>query len=125
MNLLNLKVGEAVLKEVGAPKPLGLTVQPHKGLSKHVLSVKEAADTRLMQLRAVASPEWGPEREKLARLLRGAGTGQDVLWRRVTVVRCLAVGSRAAGQGAGTGGTRSGGYSQNRKSGGMPCARRG
>ncbi|KAH8604750.1 hypothetical protein ERJ75_001686500 [Trypanosoma vivax] len=64
-NLLSLKVGEAVLKEVRAPKPLGLTVQPHKGLSKHVLSVKAAAGTRLMQLRAVASPEWGPEREKL------------------------------------------------------------
>ncbi|KAH8615424.1 hypothetical protein ERJ75_000586500 [Trypanosoma vivax] len=64
-NLLSLKVGEAVLKEVRAPELLGLTVQPHKGLSKHVLCVKEAAGTRLMQLRAVASPEWGPEREKL------------------------------------------------------------
>ncbi|KAH8608554.1 hypothetical protein ERJ75_001297000 [Trypanosoma vivax] len=64
-NLLSLKVGEAVPKEVRAPKPLGLTVQPHKGLSKHVLSVKAAAGTRLMQLRAVASPQWGPEREKL------------------------------------------------------------
>ncbi|KAH8606531.1 hypothetical protein ERJ75_001504500 [Trypanosoma vivax] len=65
MNLLSLKVGEAVLKEVRAPKPLGLTVQPHKGLSKHVLSVKAAANTRLMQLGAVSSPEWGSEREKL------------------------------------------------------------
>ncbi|CCD20636.1 hypothetical protein ERJ75_000909000 [Trypanosoma vivax] len=64
-NLLSLKVGEAVLKEVRAPKPLGLTVQPHKELSKHVLCVKAAANTRLMQLRAVASPQWGPEREKL------------------------------------------------------------
>ncbi|KAH8606518.1 hypothetical protein ERJ75_001506800 [Trypanosoma vivax] len=64
-NLLSLKVGETVLKEVRAPKPLGLTMQPHKGLSKHALSVKEAAGTRLMQLGAVTSPEWGPEREKL------------------------------------------------------------
>ncbi|CCD19767.1 hypothetical protein, conserved in T.vivax [Trypanosoma vivax Y486] len=64
-NLLSLKVGETVLKEVRAPKLLGLTVQLHKGLSKHVLSVTEAVGTRLMQLRAVASPEWGPEREKL------------------------------------------------------------
>ncbi|KAH8603643.1 hypothetical protein ERJ75_001801500 [Trypanosoma vivax] len=64
-NLLSLKVGETALKEVRAPKPLGLTVQPHKGLSKHVLSVKAAANTRLMQLRAVASPERVPEREKL------------------------------------------------------------
>ncbi|KAH8608462.1 hypothetical protein ERJ75_000567000 [Trypanosoma vivax] len=64
-NLLSLKVGEAALKEVRAPKPLGPTVQPHKGLSKHVLSMKAAAGTRLMQLREVASPEWGPEREKL------------------------------------------------------------
>ncbi|KAH8606506.1 hypothetical protein ERJ75_001507900 [Trypanosoma vivax] len=64
-NLLSLKVGETVPKEVGAPKLLGLTMQPHKGLSKHVLSMKAAAGTRLMQLREVASPEWGPEREKL------------------------------------------------------------
>ncbi|KAH8610601.1 hypothetical protein ERJ75_001084500 [Trypanosoma vivax] len=40
-------------------------MQPHKGLSKHALSMKAAADTRLTQLRAVASPECGPEREKL------------------------------------------------------------
>ncbi|KAH8612619.1 hypothetical protein ERJ75_000881400 [Trypanosoma vivax] len=64
-NLLSLKVGETVLKEERAPKLLGLTVQPHKGLSKHVLSMKGAPSTRLMQLGAVASPEWGPEREKL------------------------------------------------------------
>ncbi|KAH8612743.1 hypothetical protein ERJ75_000855300 [Trypanosoma vivax] len=63
--LLSLKVGETVLKEGRAPKLLGLTMRPHKGLGKHALSVKAAADTRLMQLRAVASPEWCPEREKL------------------------------------------------------------
>ncbi|KAH8605242.1 hypothetical protein ERJ75_001636200 [Trypanosoma vivax] len=64
-NLLSLKVGEAVLKEVWAPKLLGLTMQPHKGLSKHVMCMKAGVNTRLMQLGAVASPEWGPEREKL------------------------------------------------------------
>ncbi|KAH8612678.1 hypothetical protein ERJ75_000864900 [Trypanosoma vivax] len=40
-------------------------MQAHKGLSKHGLSMKAAASTRLMQLRQVASPEWGPDREKL------------------------------------------------------------
>ncbi|SCU70140.1 RNase H, putative [Trypanosoma equiperdum] len=64
-NLLYLRIGETVLKEVYTPKLLGLTMQPHKGLSKHARSVKAAADTRLMQLRAVVSPEWGPDREKL------------------------------------------------------------
>ncbi|RHW72721.1 Reverse transcriptase (RNA-dependent DNA polymerase) [Trypanosoma brucei equiperdum] len=64
-NLLYLRIGETVLKEVYTPKLVGLTVQPHKGLSKHARSVKAAADTRLMQLRAVVSPEWGPDREKL------------------------------------------------------------
>ncbi|KAH8620333.1 hypothetical protein ERJ75_000087700 [Trypanosoma vivax] len=63
--LLSLKVGEAVLKEGPTPKPLGLTMQPHKGLSKHVVCIKAAAGTRPMQLRQVVSPEWGPEREKL------------------------------------------------------------
>ncbi|KAH8616471.1 hypothetical protein ERJ75_000475000 [Trypanosoma vivax] len=56
-NLLSPKVGETVLKEVRAPKLLGLTMQPHKGLSKHALSVKAAADTRLMRVRAVATTE--------------------------------------------------------------------
>ncbi|KAH8605670.1 hypothetical protein ERJ75_000120700 [Trypanosoma vivax] len=64
-NLLSLKVGETALKEERAPKLLGRTMQPHKGLSKHVLCMKEAANTRPMQLRAVASPEWGPDRERL------------------------------------------------------------
>ncbi|CCD18511.1 hypothetical protein, conserved in T. vivax, partial [Trypanosoma vivax Y486] len=64
-NLLSLKVGETVLKEEHTPRPLGLTMQPHKGLSKHVMRMNAAANTRLMQLRAMASPEWGPEREKL------------------------------------------------------------
>ncbi|CCD19321.1 reverse transcriptase (RNA-dependent DNA polymerase) [Trypanosoma vivax Y486] len=64
-NLPSLKVGESVLKEERAPKLLGLTMQPHKGLSKHVLSMKAQASTRLLQLRAVASPEWGPDRERL------------------------------------------------------------
>ncbi|KAG8342899.1 hypothetical protein TRVL_06282 [Trypanosoma vivax] len=64
-NLLSLKVGEAVLKEERTPKLLGLTMQPHKGLSKHVACMKAVGNTRLMQLRAVASPEWDPEREKL------------------------------------------------------------
>ncbi|KAG8339125.1 hypothetical protein TRVL_10047 [Trypanosoma vivax] len=63
--LLSLKIGEAVLKEERAPKLLGLTMQPRKGLSKHVMCMKTAANTWLLQLRAVASPEWGPEREKL------------------------------------------------------------
>ncbi|KAH8616026.1 hypothetical protein ERJ75_000516900 [Trypanosoma vivax] len=40
-------------------------MQPHKELTNHATSVKAAADTRLMQLRPVASPEWGPDREKL------------------------------------------------------------
>ncbi|KAH8618652.1 hypothetical protein ERJ75_000253500 [Trypanosoma vivax] len=61
-NLLSLKVGETALKEERLPKLLGLTVQPRKGLSKHVTCVKAAANTRLLQLRAVASPEWGPDR---------------------------------------------------------------
>ncbi|KAH8618893.1 hypothetical protein ERJ75_000071300 [Trypanosoma vivax] len=64
-NLLSPKVGEAVPKEVRAPKLLGLAVQPHKGLSKHALMSKAAPDTRLKQLRAVASPEWCPEGERL------------------------------------------------------------
>ncbi|CCD19434.1 hypothetical protein, conserved, partial [Trypanosoma vivax Y486] len=64
-NLLSLNVGEAVLKEERAPKLLGLTVQPRKGLSKHAPSMKSAANTRLTQLRQAASPEWGPDREKL------------------------------------------------------------
>ncbi|CCD17982.1 reverse transcriptase (RNA-dependent DNA polymerase), putative, fragment [Trypanosoma vivax Y486] len=64
-NLLSLKVGETALKEVHAPKLLGLTVQPRKRWTEHVTSKKAAANTRLTQLRAVASPEWAPEREKL------------------------------------------------------------
>ncbi|CCD20356.1 retrotransposon hot spot protein, putative [Trypanosoma vivax Y486] len=64
-NLLNLKVGETALKEERTPKLLGLTMRLHKGLSKHVMCMKAAANTRLLQLRAVASPEWGPDREKL------------------------------------------------------------
>ncbi|KAG8344806.1 reverse transcriptase (RNA-dependent DNA polymerase) [Trypanosoma vivax] len=64
-NLLSLKVGETALKEERTPTLLCLTKQPHKGLRKHVLCMKAAASTRLMQLRAVASPEWGPDREKL------------------------------------------------------------
>ncbi|CCD12057.1 unnamed protein product [Trypanosoma congolense IL3000] len=64
-NLLSRKVGETVLKEVRTPKLLGLTMQPHKGLSKHVQGVKAAADARLLQLREVASPEWSPDRDKL------------------------------------------------------------
>ncbi|KAH8613034.1 hypothetical protein ERJ75_000834800 [Trypanosoma vivax] len=67
-NLLSLKVGVTVLKEERAPEPDGPTMQPQKGLSKHALSMKAAASTRLMQLRAVASPECGPEREKLRAL---------------------------------------------------------
>ncbi|KAH8615082.1 hypothetical protein ERJ75_000488300 [Trypanosoma vivax] len=55
-NLSSLKVGETVLKEEHTPKLLGLTMQPHKGLSKRVMSTKVAADTRLLQLMAVASP---------------------------------------------------------------------
>ncbi|CCD20318.1 reverse transcriptase (RNA-dependent DNA polymerase) [Trypanosoma vivax Y486] len=64
-NLLSLKVGETAPKEGRTPKLLGLTMQPHKGLSKHALNMKAATSTRLMQLRAVASPEWGPDRKKL------------------------------------------------------------
>ncbi|CCD20833.1 hypothetical protein, conserved [Trypanosoma vivax Y486] len=64
-NLLSLKVGETALKEERTPKLLGLTMQPHKGLSKHVMCMKAAANTRLLQLRAVASPECGPDSEKL------------------------------------------------------------
>ncbi|KAH8603226.1 hypothetical protein ERJ75_001842600 [Trypanosoma vivax] len=64
-NLLSLKVGETALKEERAPKTLGLTMQPHRGLSKRVMCTKVAANTRLLQLRAVASPEWSPDREKL------------------------------------------------------------
>ncbi|KAH8607981.1 hypothetical protein ERJ75_001345300 [Trypanosoma vivax] len=43
-NLLSLKVGETALKKVCATKLLGLTMQPHKGLSKHALNMKAAAD---------------------------------------------------------------------------------
>ncbi|KAH8609116.1 putative Reverse transcriptase (RNA dependent DNA polymerase) [Trypanosoma vivax] len=63
-NLSSLKVGETALKEERTPRLLGLAMQPHKGLSKHVMCMKAAANTRLIQLRAVASPEWGPDREK-------------------------------------------------------------
>ncbi|SCU64211.1 uncharacterized protein TEOVI_000554200 [Trypanosoma equiperdum] len=64
-NLLDVRIGETVLNEVRTPKLLGLTMQPHKGLSKHERSVMAATDTRLMQLRAVAFPEWGQERKML------------------------------------------------------------
>ncbi|KAH8616096.1 hypothetical protein ERJ75_000514600 [Trypanosoma vivax] len=64
-NLLSLKVGETALKEERTPKQLALTVHPYKGLSKHALSMKAAANTRPVQLRAVASPQWQPDREKL------------------------------------------------------------
>ncbi|KAH8616473.1 hypothetical protein ERJ75_000475800 [Trypanosoma vivax] len=64
-NLLSLKVGETALKEERTPKTGGLTMQPHKGLSKHVPSMKAAANTRLLQLRAVVSPECVSDREKL------------------------------------------------------------
>ncbi|KAG8341484.1 hypothetical protein TRVL_07688 [Trypanosoma vivax] len=64
-NLLSLKVGEAALKEVRTPKQLGLAMQPHKGLSKHAMTMKAADNTRTMQLMAVASPQWGADREKL------------------------------------------------------------
>ncbi|KAG8340777.1 hypothetical protein TRVL_08398 [Trypanosoma vivax] len=57
-DLLSLKVGETALKEAGTPKLLSLTMQLHKGLSKHVLSMKAGPNTRLFQLRAVASPVW-------------------------------------------------------------------
>ncbi|KAH8617137.1 putative Reverse transcriptase (RNA dependent DNA polymerase) [Trypanosoma vivax] len=63
-NLFSLNVGETALKEARAPRLFGLTMQPHKGLSNHVMCMKAAANTRLMQLRAVASPECGPDREK-------------------------------------------------------------
>ncbi|CCD19857.1 reverse transcriptase (RNA-dependent DNA polymerase), partial [Trypanosoma vivax Y486] len=63
--LLSLKVGRDALKEERAGKLLGLTMQTHKGLTKHVMSMKAAANTRLMQLRAVASPEWVPDRENV------------------------------------------------------------
>ncbi|KAG8339743.1 hypothetical protein TRVL_09428 [Trypanosoma vivax] len=108
--LLRLKVGETALKEERAPKLLGLTMQPHKELSKHVMCMKAAPGSRLMQLRAVASPEWSRLGE-VARILPCTGTGQDVLWRRVVAVRYFAVGSRAAGEGSDTGGAHSGGYS--------------
>ncbi|CCD21512.1 hypothetical protein, conserved in T. vivax, partial [Trypanosoma vivax Y486] len=64
-NLLRLKVGETALKEVRTPQLPGLTMQLHKELSKHEMCMKAAANTRLMELRAVASPECGPDREKL------------------------------------------------------------
>ncbi|KAH8605701.1 hypothetical protein ERJ75_001592200 [Trypanosoma vivax] len=64
-NLLSLKVGETALKEERTPKLLGRTMQPHKGLSKHALNMKAAANARLTQLLAVASPERGPDREQL------------------------------------------------------------
>ncbi|CCD21057.1 hypothetical protein ERJ75_000939600 [Trypanosoma vivax] len=64
-SLLSLKVGETVLKEARAPKLLGLTMQPNKGLSKHVMCMKAAAGSQLTQFSAVASPEWGPDRDKL------------------------------------------------------------
>ncbi|CCD20346.1 reverse transcriptase (RNA-dependent DNA polymerase) [Trypanosoma vivax Y486] len=65
MKLLSLNVGGAVLKEERTPKLRGLTMQPHKGLTRHAMCMKEAASMRLMRLRAVVSPEWGPERGKL------------------------------------------------------------
>ncbi|KAG8343763.1 hypothetical protein TRVL_05415 [Trypanosoma vivax] len=42
-NLLSLNVCETALKEERAPKLRGLTMQPHKGLSNHVMCMKEAA----------------------------------------------------------------------------------
>ncbi|KAH8603388.1 hypothetical protein ERJ75_001813700 [Trypanosoma vivax] len=64
-NLLSLKAGETALNEERKTKPLGLNMQPRTGLSKHVMCMKASANTRLMQLRAVASPQCGPDREKL------------------------------------------------------------
>ncbi|KAH8612905.1 hypothetical protein ERJ75_000847500 [Trypanosoma vivax] len=40
-------------------------MQPRKGLSRHEMCMKAAPNARLLQLRAVASPEWEPAREKL------------------------------------------------------------
>ncbi|KAG8340267.1 hypothetical protein TRVL_08907 [Trypanosoma vivax] len=85
-NLLSLEVGETVLKEVRTPKLPGLTMQPHKGLNRHALSMKAAAGTRPMQLRAVASPQLCPQKGEAARLLPCAGPSTDMLRRRVVVV---------------------------------------
>ncbi|KAH8617524.1 hypothetical protein ERJ75_000364700 [Trypanosoma vivax] len=63
-DLMSLTVGEAALKEERAPKLLGLTMQPHKGLRKYVMCMEGAASKRLLQLRAVVSPECGPDRDK-------------------------------------------------------------
>ncbi|KAG8341384.1 hypothetical protein TRVL_07787 [Trypanosoma vivax] len=84
--LLSLKVGEAALKEVRTPKLPGLTMQPHKGLNRHALSMKAAAGTRPMQLRTVASPQLCPQKGEAARLLPCAGPSTDMLRRRVVVV---------------------------------------
>ncbi|KAH8609784.1 putative Reverse transcriptase (RNA dependent DNA polymerase) [Trypanosoma vivax] len=62
--LLSLKVGATALKEERAPELVDLTMHRLKGLSKHGLCMKAVASTRLLQLRAAASPEWGPDREE-------------------------------------------------------------
>ncbi|KAH8606979.1 hypothetical protein ERJ75_001449500 [Trypanosoma vivax] len=76
-DLLSLKVGETALKEERTPKPLGLTMQPHKLLSKHVLSMKAAANTGSCSSEQWRRQMW-PGREKL-RAFPCTGTGQEVL----------------------------------------------
>ncbi|KAG8339894.1 hypothetical protein TRVL_09280 [Trypanosoma vivax] len=56
-NLLRPMGGKAVLKRGRAPKPFGPAMCPCKWLSERVRSAMGANDARLMQLRAVASPE--------------------------------------------------------------------
>ncbi|KAG8343128.1 putative Reverse transcriptase (RNA dependent DNA polymerase) [Trypanosoma vivax] len=47
-NLLNLKVGATVLKEVRGVRLFGLTMQTCDGLSEHALSTQTPTGTRLM-----------------------------------------------------------------------------
>ncbi|KAH8612921.1 hypothetical protein ERJ75_000839900 [Trypanosoma vivax] len=116
-NLLSLKVGETVLKEVRTPKPLDLTMQPRKWLSKHALGVKAKADKRLTQLRTVASSEWEKLRPFCLALVQAKMCYGVASWRFDTSLS----DRKRLEEIAGTGGTHSGGHSKSCQHGGCPA----
>ncbi|RNE95641.1 Tcoingi protein, partial [Trypanosoma conorhini] len=64
-NSLVLTVQGKQLRETRTPKLLGYILQPHKGAGKHVREKMDSGNRKLLQLRAIASPEWGPSKETL------------------------------------------------------------
>ncbi|KAH8619203.1 hypothetical protein ERJ75_000186700 [Trypanosoma vivax] len=76
-------MSENMLNEGRISRLLCLIAQPHNGLSKRAKSV-EASSTRIMKPKAVASPEWGPQRNLRAfylALVRGTICYGNTSWR--------------------------------------------